>query len=86
MASENCSYTINSDLHVNTLATLILAKRFEEAIECYTKAIELNPTVAVYYGNRSFAYLKTESYGYALSDATQALELDKSYIKVRERE
>ena len=61
---------------------LMLAKRFEEAIECYTKAIELSPTVAVYYGNRSFAYLKTESYGYALSDATRALELDKSYVKV----
>ena len=39
--------------------------------------------MAVYYGNRSFAHLKMESYGYALSDATTALELDKSYIKVQ---
>jgi len=38
--------------------------------------------VAAYYGNRSFAYLKTECFGYALSDATKALELDKTYIKV----
>ena len=58
-------------------------KLFEEAIELYTKAIDLNPTAATYYGNRSIAYLKTESYGYALADATKALELDKTYIKVQ---
>lgn len=57
-------------------------KHFTEAIDCYTSAIELNPTVAVYYGNRSFAHLKMESYGFALTDANCALELDKAYIKV----
>ena len=51
-------------------------------MEYYTKAIELNPHVAVFYGNRSFAYVKTESYGYALADANKALELDSKYIKV----
>lgn len=58
------------------------AKRYEEAIEYYTLALELDPTVAVYYGNRSFAHLKMESYGFALMDASSALELDKTYIKV----
>lgn len=57
-------------------------KKFEEAIGYYSRAIELNPYVAVYYGNRSFAYLKMESYGYALIDASKALELDRTYIKV----
>lgn len=47
----------------------------------YSKAIEANPYVAAFYGNRSFAYLKTECFGYALSDASKAIELDKSYIK-----
>lgn len=47
----------------------------------YSQAIELNPTVAVYYGNRSIAYLKTECFGYALNDATKAIELDKTYVK-----
>ncbi len=55
---------------------------FDDAIKLYSKAIELNPTVATYYGNRSIAYLKTEGYGYALSDASKALDLDKAYIKV----
>ena len=58
------------------------AKKFELAIKYYSQAIDLDPTVAVYYGNRSFAHLKTESYGYALADASRALELDKSYVKV----
>ncbi|XP_012139319.1 protein phosphatase D3 isoform X2 [Megachile rotundata] len=54
---------------------------YTKAIELYTKAIECNPTVAVYYGNRSFAYLKTECFGYALTDASKAIELDKNYVK-----
>ncbi len=64
------------------LLCIAIDKRFEGAIELYTKAIELNPMVATYYGNRSIAHLKTESYGYALADATKSLELDKLYIKV----
>ena len=56
--------------------------KYMEAIEWYSQAIELDPSVAVYYGNRSIAHLKMESYGYALSDASTALELDNMYIKV----
>ncbi len=54
---------------------------YNEAIELYSKAIEIDPNVAVYYGNRSLAYLKTECFGYALNDATKAVELDKNYLK-----
>ncbi|KAJ8045675.1 Serine/threonine-protein phosphatase 5 [Holothuria leucospilota] len=57
------------------------AQNFEDAIEYYSKAIALNPTVAAYFGNRSFAYLKTECFGSALADASKALELDRAYIK-----
>ncbi|XP_023213371.1 serine/threonine-protein phosphatase 5-like [Centruroides sculpturatus] len=57
-------------------------KEFDAAIDLYSKAININPNVAVYYGNRSAAYLKTECFGYALSDASKAIELDKSYVKV----
>ena len=62
---------------------LIPAQRYQEAIEWYSKAIDLDPSIAVYYGNRSFAHLKMESYGYALSDATTALDIDRTYIKVQ---
>lgn len=65
----------------NKANNLFKEKHFEQAIEYYTKAIEVNPSVAVYYGNRSIAHLKMESYGYALADASKALELDKMYLK-----
>ncbi|XP_063958968.1 serine/threonine-protein phosphatase 5-like [Lytechinus pictus] len=61
--------------------TFFKAQDFQQAITYYSEAIEINPTVAAFYGNRSFAYLKTECFGSALEDASKALELDKSYIK-----
>lgn len=54
---------------------------YNTAIDLYSKAIEKNPNVAIYYANRSFAYLKTECFGYALTDASKAVELDKTYVK-----
>ncbi|XP_038237478.1 serine/threonine-protein phosphatase 5 isoform X3 [Dermochelys coriacea] len=56
-------------------------KDYENAVKYYSEAIDLNPANAIYYGNRSLAYLRTECYGYALADATKAIELDKKYIK-----
>ncbi|NXJ87090.1 PPP5 phosphatase, partial [Trogon melanurus] len=56
-------------------------KDYENAVKYYSSAIELNPANAIYYGNRSLAYLRTECYGYALADATRAVELDKKYVK-----
>uniref|UniRef100_A0AAR2L070 Serine/threonine-protein phosphatase n=1 Tax=Pygocentrus nattereri TaxID=42514 RepID=A0AAR2L070_PYGNA len=56
-------------------------KDYENAIKYYTEALDLNPSNAIYYSNRSLAYLRTECYGYALADATRALEIDKNYIK-----
>lgn len=65
----------------NKIKHLFLEQDYNTAIEFYTKGIEHNPTVAVYYANRSFAYLKTECFGYALSDASKSIELDPTYIK-----
>ena len=45
---------------------------YNSAADMYTKAIELFES-AIYYSNRSFAYLKTECFGYAFSDATKAI-------------
>uniref|UniRef100_A0A2P2I2P8 protein-serine/threonine phosphatase n=3 Tax=Hirondellea gigas TaxID=1518452 RepID=A0A2P2I2P8_9CRUS len=56
-------------------------QRYNLAIEFYSKAIENYPDEAIYHGNRSFAYLRTECFGYALTDATKAIELDKNYVK-----
>jgi serine/threonine-protein phosphatase 5 len=61
---------------------LYLEQDFEAAIKLYTDAINLDPFNAQYYGNRSFAYIKTECFGYGLADANKALELDRTYVKV----
>ena len=58
------------------------AKDYGQAITFYSEAITLNPFIVAYYANRSFSYLKTECYGYALADANKALDLDKSFVKV----
>jgi len=53
---------------------------YPQAIELYSNAIDFCPT-AVLYANRSIAYLRTECVGYALTDATKAIELDRGYVK-----
>ena len=52
-----------------------------EAIESYTKAIELNPQSPVYYGNRSQTKLNIQDFEGALKDAIKSIELDQSYTK-----
>lgn len=59
------------------------ASNYKLAIEKYTLAIEANPKVAAYYANRAFAHIRMESFGYAIADATIAIELDSRFIKVR---
>ena len=53
---------------------------FTDAIKAYSKAIELKPT-AVYYSNRSSANLKLGRLDCAMDDATQAIIIDKTYLK-----
>ncbi|KIH88664.1 protein phosphatase 5 [Sporothrix brasiliensis 5110] len=51
------------------------------AIDHYTQAIELDHGEPTYFANRAQAYLKTEAYGYAIADATKAIELDPNFVK-----
>ncbi|KAI9746541.1 MAG: hypothetical protein M1818_000254 [Claussenomyces sp. TS43310] len=51
------------------------------AIDFYTKAIELNSNEPTYYSNRAQANIKSEAYGYAIADATSAIELNPDFIK-----
>mmetsp|Transcript_2337 Transcript_2337/g.8444 ORF Transcript_2337/g.8444 Transcript_2337/m.8444 type:complete len:138 (+) Transcript_2337:352-765(+) len=57
------------------------AKRYVQAIDSYSRAIEINPGNAVYYSNRAFAQLRLENYGAAIDDATTAIHLDPTFIK-----
>ena len=59
-----------------------LDHKYYEAIEEYGRAIECDNNNAVYYSNRAFAQLKLELFGFAISDAEQAIKIDPKYAKV----
>lgn len=57
------------------------AHRFDEAIACYTKAIEVDPKNAVFYSNRAQVHIKLENYGLAIIDCDEALKVDPNFTK-----
>uniref|UniRef100_A0A7S3V4Z5 Hsp70-Hsp90 organising protein n=1 Tax=Chaetoceros debilis TaxID=122233 RepID=A0A7S3V4Z5_9STRA len=56
-------------------------RNFEEAIECYTKAIQSDPQNHVFYSNRSASYASLEKWEEAVTDSKQCIKLDPSFIK-----
>merc|ERR1719230_632243 len=59
---------------------LLQVSKFDEAIEKFTKAIELNPDNEKFYSNRALAYLKLKKYKRAASDGKKALQLKPDYV------
>ncbi|XP_051135928.1 uncharacterized protein LOC127254694 isoform X2 [Andrographis paniculata] len=59
-------------------------KKFNEAIDCYSRSIALSPT-AVAYANRAMAYIKIKRFQEAENDCSEALNLDDRYIKAYSR-
>lgn len=60
-------------------------KHYAAAVVGYTQAIEARPKHAIYWANRAAAHIRLEEYGSAIADASQAIEVDPDYIKVRRR-
>uniref|UniRef100_A0A8C4XAP3 E3 ubiquitin-protein ligase CHIP n=2 Tax=Erpetoichthys calabaricus TaxID=27687 RepID=A0A8C4XAP3_ERPCA len=60
---------------------LFLNRKYQEAAACYGKAINRNPSVAVYYTNRALCHVKLQQYDKALADCKHALELDSQSVK-----
>ncbi|PVZ98993.1 hypothetical protein BB558_004999 [Smittium angustum] len=80
------SYDINLLIQqadeIKTAANALFAqKKYDDAIEQYTNAIELNPNAPAYYSNRAQCYILTERYGAAITDADKAVELDPAFFK-----
>lgn len=57
------------------------AGRYDEAIAHYSSGIELEPTNAALFSNRSAAFLKVEDFSKAKRDADMAIELDPRWPK-----
>lgn len=61
---------------------LLAAKDLAQAVEMYSRAIDLDPDNAVYYSNRSAAYLAMgDARGKALRDAERCIELRPDWWK-----
>ena len=54
---------------------------YQEAIVAFTKAIELDPSLATAYSNRGWAFIKLGQYEQATADYDRAAELDPSFRK-----
>ncbi|KEZ39636.1 hypothetical protein SAPIO_CDS9568 [Scedosporium apiospermum] len=67
--------------HKNAGNKAFAAHDWPKAVECYTKAIELNDKEPTFFSNRAQANIKSEAYGYAIADATKAIELNPKFIK-----
>lgn len=57
------------------------AGQFDEAIEAYSKAIEINPNDQVFFSNRSAAYLSKGDADNALSDGNRCIEINPNWAK-----
>ncbi|XP_070599129.1 small glutamine-rich tetratricopeptide repeat-containing protein alpha [Erythrolamprus reginae] len=56
-------------------------ENFQSAVAFYGRAIELNPSNAVYYCNRAAAYSKLGNYAGAVRDCERAIRIDPKYSK-----
>jgi len=61
------------------------AKEYDEAINAYTRSIDLNPKEAATYCNRAMAYLKMKNYARCIDDANKTLEIEPDYVKAFHR-
>ncbi|EGD92599.1 serine/threonine protein phosphatase PPT1 [Trichophyton tonsurans CBS 112818] len=75
-----------SDIEAATALKLQGNKYFAQqnwpaALDLYTQAIELYDKEPSFYCNRAQVHVKLEAFGFAIADATKAIELDPSYVK-----
>ena len=60
---------------------LVKEQKFSEALECYSKAIELDSNDPILYSNRSLMHSNLNEFDLALIDADKAIEINPNYSK-----
>ena len=61
------------------------AKEYEEAINAYSRSINMNPIEAATYCNRAMAHLRMKNYARAIDDANKTIEMEPDYVKAYHR-
>ncbi|KAG6371676.1 putative stress-induced protein STI1 [Boletus reticuloceps] len=74
-----------AEKHKQTGNTQMSAKKYDAAIDSYSKAIALDPTNAVYFSNRAAAHSSKGDHTSAVEDARKAIEVDPSFVKAYSR-
>ena len=60
-------------------------KDFDQAIECYSRSIDLNPSLAATFSNRALAYLNVRNNDAAIEDSNAALKLQNDFLRAYSR-
>jgi STIP1 family protein 1 len=60
---------------------LFAARKYRDAIACYSKAIIRDPSVSTYYTNRALCHLKLKQYELATQDCQRAVDNDPHSVK-----
>ena len=60
---------------------LVKEKKYKEALNCYSKAIEKDPNDPIFYSNRSAMHLNLKEFVESLADAEKAISLKLDYAK-----
>ncbi|KAG2117933.1 TPR-like protein [Suillus discolor] len=74
-----------AEKHKQTGNTHMTAKKYDEAIDAYTKAIALDSVNPVYYSNRAAAYASKGDHASAILDSEKAIEVDPKFVKAYSR-
>lgn len=61
------------------------SKDYDDAVEHYSKSLELFPEEAATYSNRAMAFLQMKQYGKAIEDANKCLAIQPDYLKAFHR-
>ncbi|RZF40716.1 hypothetical protein LSTR_LSTR008665 [Laodelphax striatellus] len=60
---------------------LFSLRKYDEAINFYTKAIKKNPMVPTYFTNRALCHLKMKKWDASCQDCRRALDMDSALVK-----
>eukprot|EP00002_Diphylleia_rotans_P015429 TRINITY_DN2995_c0_g1_i4.p1 TRINITY_DN2995_c0_g1~~TRINITY_DN2995_c0_g1_i4.p1 ORF type:complete len:227 (+),score=44.87 TRINITY_DN2995_c0_g1_i4:44-724(+) len=60
---------------------LFQQQKYDEAVDAYTKAIDADSRVSVYYSNRALCHLRLKNYKHVLQDCAKAIERDSISYK-----